>query len=130
MTNQDPTPLSEKIEANRETAMTVGAGLIIPMMENPKYTPEELEKSKRIFKSATPKYTLDWYVKWVASIFVLCAMAMRGIEGLQMVDLSLSLVGVSLWLWVSILWNDRALIILNGVGLLFLLRSFISVVVL
>ena len=24
-------------------------------------------KSDRIFKSATPKYTLDWYVKWVAS---------------------------------------------------------------
>ena len=101
-----------------------------PPPTTPKYTPEELEKSKRIFKSATPKYTLDWYVKWVASIFVLCAMAMRGIEGLQMADLSLSLVGVSLWLWVSILWNDRALIILNGVGLLFLLRSFISVVVL
>ena len=28
-------------------------------------------KSDRIFKSATPKYTLDWYIKWIASIFIL-----------------------------------------------------------
>ena len=52
-----------------------------------KYTKEELENSKRIFKSATPKHTLDWYVKWVASCFVLCAMSLRGIEGLHMYDL-------------------------------------------
>jgi len=80
-------------------------------------------KSKRIFKSATPKYTLDWYIKWVASIFVLVAMSMRGIDGLQFYDLVISTVGITLWLWVSIIWQDRALIILNGVGLLFLLRN-------
>lgn len=96
---------------------------------SPKYTPEELEKSKRIFKSATPKYTPDWYIKWVASIFVLGAMSIRGVEGLQMYDLGLSVVGISLWLTVSILWNDRALIVLNSVGLLFLLRNFITGVV-
>ena len=80
-------------------------------------------KSKRIFKSATPKYTLDWYVKWVASFFVLGAMSLRGIPEYSMWDLYLSLVGISLWLWVSILWQDRALILLNGVGLLFLIRT-------
>lgn len=80
-------------------------------------------KSERIFKSATPKYTTDWYVKWVASIMVLAAMSTRGMEGLLLWDLSLSVVGISLWLWVSIMWNDRALILLNGIGLLFLLRN-------
>lgn len=123
------TPLSEKIDANREALKRYEE--TVPMNDNlnPKYTPEELEKSKRIFKSATPKYTLDWYVKWVASIFVLCAMSIRGVEGLQMFDLALSVVGISLWLWVSILWHDKALILLNGVGLMFLLRNFISTVV-
>jgi len=80
-------------------------------------------KSDRIFKSATPKYTLDWYVKWVASAFVLAAMSTRGMSDLLIWDLSLSVVGISLWLWVSIMWNDRALILLNGIGLLFLLRN-------
>ena len=33
-----------------------------------KYTAEEIANSKRIYKSATPKYTIDWYIKWVSSI--------------------------------------------------------------
>ena len=56
-----------------------------------KFNQKELENSKRIFKSATPKYTLDWYVKWVASVFLLSAMSLRGIEGMQLIDLTLSL---------------------------------------
>jgi len=84
---------------------------------------KELENSKRIFKSATPKYTVDWYIKWIASSFVLGAMSIRGIEGLQQTDLILSLIGVTGWLTVSILWKDRALIMLNGAGLLFLIKN-------
>ena len=90
---------------------------------------EELENSKRIFKSATPKYTLDWYIKWIASAFVLMAMSLRGVVGLEMYDLVLSIVGVALWLVVSLLWKDRALIILNGVGLLFLVKNLITFLV-
>ena len=95
-------------------------------MKEIKYDPKEIANSKRIFKSATPKHTTDWYIKWVASIFVLSAMSIRGIDGLQMVDLGLSACGIALWLWVS--WHDRALIILNGVGLIFLLKNLLSTI--
>ena len=74
----------------------------------------------------TPKQTLDWYVKWIASIFVLLAMSLRGIDEMIMWDLTLSIIGISLWLWVSILWKDRALILLNGVGLIFLAKNFFA----
>ena len=84
-------------------------------------------KSDRILKSATPKYTTDWYVKWVASLLVLAAMSTRGVEGLVFWDLVLSVTGISLWLWVAVMWNDRALILLNGIGLLFLLRNLMEV---
>lgn len=87
------------------------------------FSKEELKNSKRIFKSATPKYTVDWYIKWVASIIVLTAMSLRGIEGMQLWDLMLSIVGIFLWLIVSIMWKDRALVLLNGVGLLFLINN-------
>lgn len=87
------------------------------------FSQEELENSKRIFKSATPKYTLDWYLKWIASTFVLLAMSIRGVDGMQLYDLLLSIVGIALWLWVSLIWKDRALIILNGVGLMFLINN-------
>lgn len=87
------------------------------------FSKEELENSKRIFKSATPKYTLDWVLKWVASVFVLAAISIRGIEGLGFYDLCLSIIGIALWLIVSIIWKDRALIMLNGVGLIFLIKN-------
>ena len=96
-------------------------------MTDPKFSQEELENSKRIFKSATPKYTADWYIKWIASAFVLAAMSIRGIPEYQLYDLYLSIIGIFGWVIVSILWKDRALIMLNSFGLLFLLRTlFIS----
>ena len=95
-------------------------------MSKDKFTKEELENSKRIFKSATPKYTVDWYLKWVSSVIVLAAMSMRGVPELVVYDLYLSVVGIFGWLLVSIIWRDRALILLNSFGLLFLLRNLIE----
>tara|TARA_Y100001972_G_C7542041_1_gene272700 strand:+ start:440 stop:739 length:300 start_codon:yes stop_codon:yes gene_type:complete len=95
-------------------------------MNQNKYSLEEVENSKRIFKSATPKYTADWYLKWISSVIVLAAMSMRGVEGLQFYDLVLSVIGIFGWLLVSFIWRDRALILLNSFGLLFLLRNLIE----
>lgn len=91
-----------------------------------KFDKKELENSKRIFKSATPKQDVSWYIKWTASVFILMAMSIRGIEGLQLYDLIFSILGVAGWLVVSILWKDRALLILNGVGLIFLVRNLFT----
>ena len=98
-------------------------------MKQNKFSPEEVENSKRIFKSATPKYTADWYLKWISSVFVLAAMSIRGMEGLQFYDLILSIVGIFGWLLVSFIWRDRALILLNSFGLLFLLRNLTQTLV-
>ena len=90
------------------------------------FSAEELKKSTRIFKSATPKYTWDWYLKWISSALVLGAMSIRGIPELQELDLILSIFGIAGWVGVSIAWKDRALIMLNTVGLFFLLRNLIT----
>ena len=95
-------------------------------MTSQKFSPEEIENSKRIYKSATPKYTVDWYIKWIASAFVLIAMSMRGIAEFQFYDLVLSIIGIFLWLIVSVIWRDRALIMLNGIGLALLIRNVIE----
>ena len=89
------------------------------------FHPEELKNSKRIQKSATPKQDLSWYVKWIASCFILSSMSIRGIEGLQIYDLILSLIGVTGWMIVGILWKDRALMLLNGVGIILFLNTLI-----
>ncbi len=69
-----------------------------------------------------------WYTKWGSSIIVVLAMAMRatGEPAYQIYDLYLSTVGIFGWLVVSILWKDRALILLNGFGLLVLLSGVIK----
>ena len=87
------------------------------------FEPDELKNSKRIFKSATPKGDLSWYVKWASSLIIVSAMSLRGIEGMQFYDLTLSIVGVTGWLWVGLLWKDLSLIILNSLGLMFLLKN-------
>ena len=95
-------------------------------MKKQLFSEEEQVLSNRIYKSATPKYTVDWYLKWVSSAFVLSAMSIRGVEGLQFYDLILSLIGIVGWLIVSFIWRDRALIMLNGAGLLFLMKNLIE----
>ena len=71
----------------------------------------------------TGSRSTDWYVKWFASIMMVGAMSVRGVDGYQNVDLALSIIGVIGWFWVSCLWKDRALILVNGIGLTFLLRN-------
>ena len=67
-----------------------------------------------------------WYIKWISSFIIVCAMSMRGIEGMQLIDLILSIIGVSGWLCVGLLWKDRALIILNAVGLSLLFKNILT----
>ena len=38
-----------------------------------------------------------WFVKWISSFIVVTAMSLRGIEGIQIYDLTLSIVGVAGW---------------------------------
>lgn len=57
----------------------------------------------------------DWYLKWVASVLVMSSLMMRtaGVE-YRMYDLYFGWCGIVLWTWVSVIWRDRALIMLNG----------------
>ena len=90
-----------------------------------KFSKKEIENSKRIFKSATPKQDLSWYVKWTASAVLNAGFAVRSTQMYPFLDLCLSLVGVSGWLWVGLLWKDRALIILNAIAVFILLSGLI-----
>jgi hypothetical protein len=82
--------------------------------------------------SVTPKYDITWYVKWIASIIVLIGITIRasGVVQLQWIDIVCSWIGAVGWFYVGFKWNDRALMILNGVigVILFagILRHFLS----
>tara|TARA_B110000305_G_C19204822_1_gene523004 strand:- start:421 stop:684 length:264 start_codon:yes stop_codon:yes gene_type:complete len=82
--------------------------------------------AEKYMKSQTPKHDLSWYIKWTASAFILASMTMRGKEHLVDWDIGLSLIGVTGWFIVGFLWNDRALILLNGAGIVFFLTTIVG----
>jgi hypothetical protein len=53
-------------------------------------------------------------------------MSIRGVSELVLYDMTFTLIGLILWLWVSIIWRDRALIILNAVGFILVLRNLVE----
>lgn len=62
-----------------------------------------------------------WYVKWIATIMVLVAVMCRSVEEVPRIyDIVFSLLGTGGWLYVSLCWKDRALIMLNSVMLVML----------
>ena len=120
--NAEPTvdtptePLADRI--NDDVVLTTPKGKSI--------TVGEIRNSNRISKSSTPKNDLSWYIKWTASAFILASMTMRGKEALVDYDITLSLIGVTGWFIVGFLWNDRALILLNGAGIMFFLSTILT----
>ena len=89
-------------------------------LTNPKFAPEELENSNRIFKSATPKYDLSWYVKWFSSILILVALTIRAADYPRIYDMWFGFFGMIGWTYVGILWKDRAIIIMNVISTILL----------
>ncbi len=76
----------------------------------------ELMKSKKWYKLKHPTLSVDWYIKWIASFVLLGAMMIRTTGMYPIWDMGLSLVGCMGWLVVSVMWRDRALIILNVIA--------------
>ena len=68
-------------------------------------------------ESVTPKYDITWYVKWVSSVIILVGITVRasGLTDLLYIDLICSWIGAVGWFFVGFKWNDRALMMVNGV---------------
>lgn len=98
------------------------------MANKQEFHPDEIANSNRIYKSATPKQDTSWYIKWTASMFIMLSALFR-VNGPEidsqianLLDNIFSLIGVTGWMIVGLLWKDRALLLLNGV-LVFVLAS-------
>jgi len=69
-----------------------------------------------VYKKITPMHTLDWYIKWVSSFFILVAVACRSVVEVPVIwDVAFSFLGTIGWFIVGYIWHDRAMILLNGV---------------
>jgi|TARA_R110000765_G_scaffold341983_2_gene432084 hypothetical protein len=75
-------------------------------------------------KKITPYKDLSWYVKWISSVILLCAMVLTT-KQITPINLYFHTVGVTGWLVVGYLWHDRALIFINSVALAIFLSGII-----
>jgi len=65
-------------------------------------------------KKVTPTHDKSWYIKWVATAFVIFGAALNSFD-IEPYNIACLMAGTSLWLVVGLLWFDRALITLNAV---------------
>ena len=85
----------------------------------------ELKEHENPSSASTPlkhQHPLSWYIKWVSSLILIVAMIMTT-NNMWPLNMFLQFIGVAGWLWVSILWNDRALIIVNAVAVAIFLNG-------
>ena len=76
----------------------------------------KLKKHEIPTKTVTPLYTKDLYIKWISSIILIGGMLCTA-NNLYPINLYFHLIGLSGWFVVAMIWNDRALIIINAIGL-------------
>ena len=73
----------------------------------------------------TPTHTIDWYIKWAASIIIIISVILTS-NNIYPLNLFFYAAGLSGWFIVALLWNDRALLVVNAVSLALLLNGLIS----
>ena len=76
-------------------------------------------------KSITPKGDLSWYIKWVSSFTILIGMVLTSVM-ITPLNLFFHMAGVFGWLIVGFMWNDRALMLLNGIALVIFLTGILK----
>ena len=78
-------------------------------------------------KTLTPKrhqHPFSWWLKWISSIVLIFAM-IATTNDMYPWNMFLQFLGVAGWLWVSIIWNDRALIVVNAVAVAIFLNGIV-----
>ncbi len=73
----------------------------------------------------TPTHTLDWYIKWVASLVLIVGVILTS-NNVFPANLIFHALGMFGWFIVGILWNDRALIVINAVTLALMSNGLIT----
>ena len=76
-------------------------------------------------KKLSPTHTLDWYIKWIASVFLIAGVILTS-NNIYPINLFFHAAGMFGWFIVSILWNDRALLVINAVSLAILLNGLVA----
>ena len=90
--------------------------------------PEELKEHENLTKTSTPlksHHPRVWYLKWASSIILIAAMIFTA-NNIYPYNMVFHFIGIGGWLIVSIIWNDRSLIVVNAVALAIFANGMLS----
>ena len=90
--------------------------------------PEELKAHENLTKTSTPlksQHPSIWYLKWASSIILIAAMIFTA-NNIYPYNMVFHFIGIGGWLIVSIIWNDRSLIVVNAVALAIFANGMLS----
>ena len=76
-------------------------------------------------KKVLSQKTKDWYIKWVASVILVGGVILTS-NNIYPLNLMVHAIGMFGWFIVAIIWNDRALLVVNAVSLALLLNGLVS----
>ncbi len=76
-------------------------------------------------RQTTPHKTKDWYIKWAASVVLIIGMLFTA-NNIYPLNLYFHVVGLAGWFIVAMIWNDRALIVINAVSLAILANGLLT----
>jgi len=85
----------------------------------------ELSGIMTVLDKQTPIHTFDWYIKWIASVILVGGVILTS-NNIYPLNLMVHAVGMFGWFIVAIIWNDRALLVINAVSLSLLLNGLVS----
>ena len=71
---------------------------------------------------------LTWKIKWFSTITLMLGMILTS-QNLYPYNLIFHIIGCTGWTYVSIVWNDRALIVINSVALCIFINGMIGYLV-
>ena len=80
----------------------------------------------KVINKVTPTHTFDWYIKWIATVFILAGLVCRATDWHTPLDIMLTFKGTVGWFIVAWLWHDRALMILNAIAAVLLLVTLLN----
>ncbi len=76
-------------------------------------------------KKQTPYKTKDWYLKWVSSVILITGMLFTA-NNIYPLNLFISIAGIVGWILIGLIWNDRAIILINAIGLTIYINGILS----
>jgi len=72
----------------------------------------------------TPRHSMDWYIKWAASLILTAGMLLTS-NNVYPLNLFFHAIGLFGWFIVAMMWNDRALIVINTASLVLIINGLL-----